>query len=290
MTTSGSASAPLALVASRVRARRSELSLTLKQLAERSGLSPRFLSDVESGKTNISVGRLGDLAGALDVGLIWLLRPVAGDARASLDSLLVDCTEAELRRLVDVIEVALGRRHPKIVALLGIRGAGKSTVGADLSEVLDLPFVELAGRIEARAAMSLGDIFTLHGEAFYREIELSCFADLVQEGCPCVVALPGGIVTSDAAQTLLRSSCTSVWLRATAEVYWDRVFAQGDTRPMAGHANAMADLRSLVKQRNPLYARADLVVDTAKVSPEQVVAAVVAGLEAKQLPSGRGPR
>ncbi len=275
-------------IGSRVRGRRAELGLTVRQLAERSGLSPRFLSDVEWGKSNISVSRLTQLAEALELPLLALLRPTYGDARQRVDALIASCTEPELERLVRVIEVALGRRSPPIVALIGVRGAGKSAIGQGLAARLELPFVELAYRIEARAGMPLGDVFTLHGQAFYRTIELECFVDLVDAGQPCVVALPGGIVTSEQAMDLMRSSCTSVWLRATAELYWERVFAQGDTRPMSGRTHAMADLRALMARRAPLYEQADLVVDTSNASIEEAVTTVVAALDARAINADSG--
>ncbi len=270
-------------IGGRVRQRRTTLGYTVKVLAERSGLSPRFLSDVEAGKANISVSRLEALADALGLALTSLLRPTAGSARQRIEELLEGRTDEELTRLLDVIEIALGRRTPRVIALLGVRGAGKSTVGRLLARALSLPLVELADRIEAAAGLSLGDIFTLHGERYYRTIELRCFAELVASGIPCVVALPGGVVSSDAALTLLKESCTSVWLEATAQDYWSRVFSQGDTRPMAGRADAMADLRTLIQQRDPLYRQADLVVNTSGVSPEQVTATILTALDTPRL-------
>jgi XRE family aerobic/anaerobic benzoate catabolism transcriptional regulator len=269
-------------IGGRVRQRRGDLGYTVKGLAERSGLSPRFLSDVESGKANISVGRLEQLAEALEQPLVSLVGPTGGGARQAIDALLAQCTEAELARALGVLEVALGRRTPPIIALVGVRGAGKSTVGPPLAEALGLPFVELDHRIEARAGLPIPDIFTLHGEGFYRRLELECFAELVEAHEPCVVALPGGIVASEAALNLLRGSCTAVWLRAKAQDYWDRVFAQGDTRPMSGRADAKADLRELIRRRDPLYEPADLSIDTSGTAPAQVVERVLAALEASR--------
>jgi XRE family aerobic/anaerobic benzoate catabolism transcriptional regulator len=267
-------------IGSRVRRRRGELGLTVRSLSELSGLSARFLADVETGKANISIVRLADLAGALQLSITSLIRPMAGGTRQAIDDLLADCTESDLVRVLGGIELALGRRTPKIVALTGIRGAGKSAVGLQLAGALDVPFVELTDHIEARAGLGLSDIFTLHGEQYYRSLEIACFAALVDANEPCVVALPGGIVGSDAARELLRGSCTSVWLHATPEEYWDRVFAQGDTRPMAGRSDAMADLRALIDRREPLYRQADHVIDTSGIQPEQVAAAVLAALDA----------
>ena len=267
-------------VGSRVRARRVDLGDTIRAVSDRSGLSPRFLADVEAGKANISIGKLCCLAQALEQPLTSLVRPTGGGPRQAIDSLLAECSEAELTRVLGVLEVTLGRRTPPIVALVGVRGAGKSTVGKPLAAALNVPFVELVEHIEARAGLTLSDIFTLHGEPFYRRLELECFARLVESNERCVVALPGGIVSSDAAIELLRGSSTAVWLRATADDYWDRVFEQGDTRPMSGRSDARADLRELNRRRDPLDEPADNTVDTSGIPPEQVVLDVLDALDA----------
>ncbi|MCP4806907.1 MAG: helix-turn-helix domain-containing protein [Proteobacteria bacterium] len=267
-------------IGSRVRLRRIELGQPVRVVAERSGLSARFLADVESGKANISITRLSQLADALELPLTALLQPGGAGPRARIDSLLAACSDAELRQALGVLEVALGRKTPRIVALLGIRGAGKSTVGQALAGELQLPFVELDQTIEALAGMRIGDIFTMHGEAYYRELELKAFAELVAEGTPCVVALPGGVVGSEAARKLIREGCTSVWLKAEALDYWNRVFATGDTRPMEGRSDAMDQLQALIRQRAPLYEDVDLTIDTSGRTLADVVTEVLAGLDA----------
>jgi len=269
-------------IGSRVRQRRTDMGLTLKNLAERSGLSERFLSGVEAGRSNISIVRLSQLAQALDQPLTSLLRPERVSARQAIDGLLAECTEVELERALSILQVMLGRRIPPVVALLGVRGAGKSMIGAPLAEALGVPFIELADQIEDRAGMSLGDVFTLHGEPYYRGLELECFTHLIERNEPCVVALPGGIVGSLEAMELLRGGCTSLWLRATADDYWDRVFDQGDTRPMSGRSAPRADLRALIQRRAPLYAQADITVDTSGVPPDQVLSRVLAALDARR--------
>ena len=265
-------------IGSRVRLRRKGLGLPVRALAERSGVSARFLADVETGKANISVVKLAAVARALQMPLATLIEPSRSGPRQAIDGLLADCTEDDLERVRDVVELTLQRRRPRVVALLGIRGAGKSTVGQALAAELELPFVELDKRIEAEAGMPIGDIFTLHGEVYYRSLELRCLSAVVTSGTRCVVALPGGVIASEAARSLIRE-CTSIWLRAQPQDYWDRVFAAGDTRPMAGRENAMAELRALVERRAPLYANADLAVDTGGLSPARVVDQVLATLE-----------
>jgi XRE family aerobic/anaerobic benzoate catabolism transcriptional regulator len=242
-------------------------------------MSPRFVSDVELGRGNISIGRLNDIASALEVPLSTLLGSAGAETRDAINTLLGECDEHQRARVLILLQIALNRRVPQVVALLGIRGAGKSTVGVALARELELPFVELARKIEEAAGMSIGDVLTLHGESFYRTLELRCLKDLVASGIPCVAALPGGVVSHPEAFRLVLETCSSVWLRARPEDYWDRVFAQGDTRPMAGIENAMAHLVALVEERRPAYEQADLVVDTSDVPADQVVEAVLESLD-----------
>lgn len=218
----------LSAVGSRVRSRRLEQGATLKQLAKSASLSPRFLSQLEAGQANIAIGRLLQVADALQVPLQQLL--------------------AEDR--------------PLLIGLLGLRGAGKSTLGPQIAAALGIAFVELDQRIEAAAGLGLSELFALHGEPYYRRLEGQCLAALVAEGHPCVVALPGGIVHDDEAFQHLRHHATSVWLRATPEDHMTRVLAQGDQRPMAESEDAMAELRAILAAREPLYAQADITVDT----------------------------
>jgi XRE family aerobic/anaerobic benzoate catabolism transcriptional regulator len=163
---------------------------------------------------------------------------------------------------------------PSVIALLGLRGAGKTTIGRRLAKRRRVSFVELDKRIEQAADLSLGEIFALHGEDYYRRIEREVLQEVLNEGRPIVLATGGGLVASPETFSLLRRSAVTVWLRASPEDHWNRVVRQGDRRPMADHPQAMADLRTLLATREPLYAAADHTVDTSSGSVEKIVAAL----------------
>lgn len=236
-------SVPDVLVALSQRARhlRQQNGLTLRALAERSGLSLRFLMDVEAGRGNISVRRLADLASALQT------------------------TAADLVTAHDDEPV------PKPIALLGLRGAGKTTVGRRLARRLRRRFVELDKQIEARAGLTLGEIFSLHGEDYYRRLERDTLIDLLALQQPLVLTVGGGLVTAPDTYALLLRQTVTIWLKARTEDYWNRVIRQGDRRPMDQHPQAREALRQLVVRREPLYARAEITVETSGLTPSAAV-------------------
>ena len=230
----------LAVVGQRVKEARLGRRWTRRELAERSGVSVRFLGQLEAGLGNISVKRLADLAGAFEISPADLLEERA-------------------------------KGMPRVVALLGLRGAGKTTIGKQLARRLHARFVELDKRIEKTADMSLAELFSLYGEDYYRRLERETLAEVLAEDRPTVLATGGGIVASPDTYAKLKSSAVTVWLRAAPEDHWNRVVSQGDRRPMADHPQAMADLRALLGAREPLYAKADHTIDTSGRSVEEIV-------------------
>jgi XRE family aerobic/anaerobic benzoate catabolism transcriptional regulator len=228
----------------RVREERTRRSFSLRELAERSSLSERFLAQVESGQGNISVRRLAQLARALGTTAPALL--TGGDGPAPAPT----------------------------IALLGLRGAGKTTIGRRLARRLRLPFVELDQRIERASGLPLAEIFRLHGESYYRRLEQEQLQSILGEKGPVVLATGGGLVHSPESYALLRQRALTVWLRARPEDHWNRVVQQGDRRPMEARPQAMAELRRLLAAREPLYTQASHVVDTSRLGVAGTVKAV----------------
>ena len=234
-----------------VRERRGAVGLTRRELSQRAGVSERFLVQLEAGEGNISVARLHDVAVALGVSAAALLTlaPV-GAPRAPVN-------------------------HRRVVALVGLRGAGKSTIGRRAAEQLGVPFVELDTLVEQRAGTRLEAMFELHGAAYYRRVEREALHDFLARREAAVLATGGGLVTDTATYELLRREAVTVWLRARPEDHWDRVVQQGDARPMANRSDAMNDLRRLLHARGPLYEQAQVVVDTRALGLARSVRAVV---------------
>jgi XRE family aerobic/anaerobic benzoate catabolism transcriptional regulator len=174
------------------------------------------------------------------------------------------------RLMRDYGEEAATRR--KRVALVGLRGAGKTTLGSALAAELDTPFVELDREIEREAGISLSEIFLLYGQAGYRRIERRCLERLVAGTPEMVVAVGGGIVSEPDAYNLLLQHCFTAWVKASPDEHMARVVAQGDLRPMQGHSEAMADLTRILDAREPLYRKADITLDTSGETPQQSLA------------------
>lgn len=244
----------------RIRSRRTGLGWTQAELCRRAGISHRFLVQVESGSGNPSLLRLSELAGALECSLVSL---VGGLGRESdeLDRLVVmagELSAGRRRRLLLDLAGSGGRK----VALVGLRGAGKSTIGARVARELGWAFVELDAYIREQAGMPLGELFEYHGVERYRALRLEALESVLAATGEAIIEVGGSIVMDQEAYARLRASSETVWLQASPEEHLRRVLEQGDTRPMAGRADPLGELRGILKQRRPLYGLSQFRLDT----------------------------
>ncbi|KAA3609007.1 MAG: helix-turn-helix domain-containing protein [Planctomycetota bacterium] len=224
----------LEALALKVREARRRRGLSLDEAARRASLSRRFLVEIEAGRTNPSIGKLAALAGAFGV---------------------------PLREMCDL---PLGGAPPMRIALIGMRGAGKTTLGKALAESLEIPFGELDESIEELAGVSRAEIFEFHGETGYRRLESEALESWLAHHGEGILAVPGGIVSSSNTYERLRATCRTIWLQASPEEHWNRVVAQGDLRPMHGNPRAMEQLRRILSERTPLYRQAEFHLDTSQ--------------------------
>jgi XRE family aerobic/anaerobic benzoate catabolism transcriptional regulator len=260
-------------VGSRVRVLRERRGMTRKALAREADVSERYLGQLEAGEGNMSIVLLRRVAGALGGRLIDILEPEqTGSVERRLISRLLDAVPP--RRLEDLTfrlmrefgnEEASRRRR---IALVGLRGAGKSTLGRSLATERGIRYVELDKEIELDSGMPLPELFSLYGQSGFRRFERRALERLIDESASMVLAVGGGIVAEDETYSLLLNKCYTVWLKASPEEHMSRVIAQGDLRPMAGNSEAMEDLKRILAAREPLYRKADAVVDTSGQTPD----------------------
>jgi XRE family transcriptional regulator, aerobic/anaerobic benzoate catabolism transcriptional regulator len=259
----------LVALGERVRSLRARKGMTRRALAVASDVSERHLANLELGLGNASVLVLRQVAQALDCDLAELL----GDETATapewllIRDLLRGRREEDLRRarlqLTELFgEAGKPAARSRRIALVGLRGAGKSTLGQMLADDLDVPFVELNTAIEQVAGCSLSEIHNLYGPTAYRRYERRALEETVQLYPDAVIATPGGIVSDPATFNLLLAQCFTVWLKASPEEHMQRVIAQGDLRPMSGNQEAMEDLKRILAGRAAFYGKADLAFDT----------------------------
>jgi XRE family transcriptional regulator, aerobic/anaerobic benzoate catabolism transcriptional regulator len=283
--TDQAARATLVELGARVRAWRARRGMTRKQLSADSHLSERFLADVESGKGNVSINSLEAAARALNITILELLQDAPRPALARVQGLLGRLDDAQLEQAHALLasSFGLGDLHGREqrVALIGLRGAGKSTLGSELAAQRGVPFVELDRQIEREAGTSMNEILLLHGQAGYRRYERRALLHIAEQHADGVVMTTGGSIVSERETfDLLQSRFYCVWLKASPQEHMSRVVAQGDLRPFHrsqgtddpnGHAmgEAMEDIRRILASREALYARADAVVDTAARSVRQ---------------------
>jgi len=266
----------LAALGERVRSLRARRGLTRKAVAQAAAVSERHLANLEYGTGNASILILQQVAQALQCSLAELLGDITTSSPEWLliRELLEARSEAELRRARIVLGELFGTRgdakaRTHRIALIGLRGAGKSTLGQMLADDLDYPFVELSREIEKFAGCTIREIHDLYGTNAYRRYERRALEEAIQIYPEVVIATPGGIVSDAATFNELLAHCTTVWLQAQPEDHMQRVAAQGDMRPMAASAEAMEDLKRILAGRLPFYSKADIAFDTSGRTLEQ---------------------
>lgn len=272
----------LVTLGERVRDLRARRGLTRKAVALASEVSERHLANLEYGTGNASILVLQQVAGALQCSLAELIGDVTTSSPEWLmiRELLEGRSDAELRRAREALATlfaagtAAQAERGHCIALIGLRGVGKSTLGQMLADDLGYPFIELSRQIEAFAGCSISEIHNLYGTNAYRRYERRALEEAIQIYPEVVIATPGGLVSDAANFNLLLGHCTTVWLQATPEDHMRRVAEQGDLRPMAGSQEAMEDLRRILAGRSSFYEKADLVFDTSAQDLEASFAAL----------------
>jgi XRE family transcriptional regulator, aerobic/anaerobic benzoate catabolism transcriptional regulator len=269
----------------RVRTLRNQRGMTRKALAGHAKVSERYLAQLEAGLGNGSIVLLRRISRAIGLPVTQLVNE---GAEPPLDLVLLsqflerlsppalaEARDMLLRHFSEPSDDARRRR----IALIGLRGGGKSTFGALLAERLGVPFIELDREIEKRSGASLSEIFDMFGQETFRRAEREALDDVLRRHKDFVIATSGSIVTEPGTLELLLASCFTVWVRAEPEEHMKRVMAQGDMRPMAKSARAMEDLISILRSREPLYAKADVMLSTSNRTPEQNLAELLRLIE-----------
>lgn len=268
----------IARVGERVRRARERKGISRRILSERSGVSTRYLAQLESGEGNISIGLLQRVAIALDHRIEWLTGeedPWTSDALRVGD--LYRSSSADIQQKVRNLlapepegSVRAGR-----ICLIGLRGAGKSTLGALAGQKLGLPFVELNSEIEAQSGMPVDEVMALYGQEGYRKLEAQAISRMTATHDSLILAAAGGVVAEPETYNNLRANFHTIWIKASPDEHMFRVRAQGDDRPMAGNPEAMEQLRSILTSREALYGKALAQLDTSGQGVEETLADLV---------------
>lgn len=265
----------LAALGERVRLLRARRGLTRKALAKLAEVSERHVANVETGVGNASIQFLRQLCTVLNCSLAEM----TGDETASspdwlmIREILRGRSEEDLARaraaLGDLFDKpASEATRRQRIALIGLRGAGKSSLGRKLAERLAVPFIELSAQIEMLAGCSIDEIHSLYGQTAYRRYEQRALEEVIRSHMRVVIATPGGIVSEPATFNLLLTHCYTIWLKASPEEHMSRVLAQGDRRPMSGNREAMDDLKRILESRAQFYSKADKTFDTSYMPAE----------------------
>lgn len=259
----------LKVVGERVKAARARKKISRRILSEKSHVSQRYLAQLESGAGNISIGLLLRVASALDTKIELLVseQDPWNTELAKARYLLNNATAAQREQVIAMLEpVVESASKSNRIALIGLRGAGKTTLGGLASDALSIPFVELNDEIEKTGGIPVREVFALYGNEGYRQLERQALEHTVSTNEKMVLAVAGGIVSNlDTFDYLLRHFHT-IWIKADPQDHMSRVISQGDERPMAGNPDAMAELQEILHNREQLYERADISIDTANSS------------------------
>ncbi len=272
----------LKLVGARVKSARQQAQISRRNLSETSGVSQRYLAELENNGRNISIGLLLKIACALGVRLEKLLSPeystqISGDLDISrIHNLLSGASAKQRSQILSILnDQTLPSKNHQRIALIGLRGAGKSSLGALTAKRLHIPFIELNDAIKSASNMPVHEVFDLYGVEGYRRLERQSLERIRGQKSRFILAVAGGIVSNAETFTYLLNNFHTIWLKAKPEDHMARVVSQGDKRPMAGHPRAMKDLQKLLKTRQADYARADAIVDTSATSIDQSVVQLV---------------
>ena len=260
----------LSLVGNQVRRVRQVNGITRKELSRRSGVSQRYLAKLEAGDGNASILLLKHISDALGLPLGNLLADeTVSEELVDVQEFVKHLSKSKLVKAKEILVQSFNSSYPKKhIALVGLRGAGKSTLGAALAQSLGRQFVEIDKKIESLAGITLSEIFSLYGQDGYRRFEKACLVDVLNEEESCVIETGGSVVTHKESYDMILSSCFTVWIKADPEDHMNRVISQGDTRIITSTHRIREDVQQILKNREPLYALADKTVNTSKFNKE----------------------
>lgn len=281
----------LHMLGERVRAARARKGISRKVLADLSGVSPRYLAQLETGKGNVSIALLLKIASALGFSIEWLVaKEDPWTSEQAMTRFLFDkATKRQRQKVLEILENGqVENFRNNRIALIGLRGAGKSTLGKMAAKKLGMPFLELNDEIETASGMPVNEVFSLYGQDGYRRLERQALERIVSTHDDLILAVAGGIVSDPDTYNYILRHYSTIWLRARPEEHMARVRGQGDERPMTGNPDAMADLKHILTSRETLYAKAEVELDTSGKTKDHSLGALI-DIIGKGLPRGDKP-